>query len=119
MFFNISNHPSAKWSAEQLAAAGALGGTVTDIAFPNVPPLASSEEVGKMADELSAKVPDDGAAMVMGEFSLVYALTRRLRSRGVKVYTACTDRKVVEKTKEDGSVEKTAVFLFVTFRAVE
>jgi hypothetical protein len=117
MFINVSNHPSAKWSAEQLSAAKALGGgEVRDIQFPNVPPAASMTDVAELATNLAAQIGDTDVAMVQGEASLCYSLTMRLRKRGLRVVVACTERKVQEVTKIDGSVEKTAVFAFVGFR---
>lgn len=119
MFYNISNHPSAKWSAEQLTAAQQLGGEVRDIAFPAVPTSATTVEIAAMADQLASQVADGDVAMVQGEFSLTYSLTRRLRDRGLRVVVACTDRKSVEVQKPDGTVEKTTVFEFAGFRDQE
>jgi fructose-1-phosphate kinase PfkB-like protein len=119
VFANISNHPSARWGQEQTAAANNLGGEIKDIKFPNVPPTATSEEVSRMAAELAAQVMSNDVVMVSGEFSLTYALTKRLRNRHVSVVVACTERTVEEVVKPDGSMEKKAVFRFVNFRAVE
>ncbi len=40
-FLNLSNHPSAAWNADQLAAAQKLG-SVVDLPFPVVTPSATS-----------------------------------------------------------------------------
>jgi hypothetical protein len=120
MFFNISNHPSAKWASEQLAAARALGGEVRDVAFPSVPPGASYQEVALMANGLALGLgtkPGD-VCMVQGEFTLTYMLTWLLRRGGCVVVAACTDRKVQERVLEGGKVEKTSTFEFVQFREV-
>ncbi len=77
-FYNITNHPSAKWSADQLAAASELGGEVIDLPFPNVPPLATSQDVSATADVLAAQVPDGAVGMVSGEWTLTFALATRL-----------------------------------------
>ena len=119
MFINISNHPSAKWSAEQLTAAQELGGEVWDIAFPAVPTTATTAEIAVMADQISAQVADGEVAMIQGEFSLVWSLTSRIRNRGLRVVVACTDRRSVEVQKPDGTVEKTTVFVFAGFRDQE
>lgn len=119
MFVNISNHPTAKWAAEQREAALALGGELRDIQFPNVPTRATTAEVVALAENLAAQVSDVDVAMVQGEFTLAYATIRRLRARGVRVVAACTERKVQEVAKPDGSVEKTAVFVFAAFRDYE
>jgi len=120
MFFNISNHPSAKWGDEQRHAAHAIGGDIRDIAFPNVPPGASYQEVALMAHGLVSGLgakPGD-VCMVQGEFTLTYMLTWLLRLAGCVVVAACTDRKVQERALGDGKVEKTSVFEFVQFREV-
>lgn len=118
MFYNISNHPNAKWSPEQRAAAEAIGEEIRDIQFPNVPPTATTAEVAEMADRI-APITEAGVAMVQGESSLAYAITRRLRDRGVRVVVACTERVSSEAQKPDGTIEKTSVFQFVCFRDIE
>jgi hypothetical protein len=117
-FINISNHPSSKWSAEQVEEAKRLGGVIVDMPFPNVPAGASRSEVGRLADEVMARVPDYAIAMVQGEFSLTYAITRRLRWRGTRVVVATSERQVREQVK-DGKTEKVAVYEFRGFRDVE
>jgi len=119
MFINISNHASPKWSAEQLQAAQALGGEIRDIQFPNVATLATTADVLALADGLATQVGDGDVAMVQGEFTLVYATIRRLRTRDVRVVAACTERKVQETQKPDGTFEKTAIFVFAGFRDYE
>jgi hypothetical protein len=91
-FINVSNHPSAKWSAEQMAAAVTLGGEVSDLPFPNVPPTASEADIATLADTIVAQIPDDAVVMVSGEFTLTYALISRLRKRGLTVVAATTNR---------------------------
>ncbi len=118
MFVNISNHPSARWSTEQRNAALGLGGDIRDIQFPNVPPTASMNEVGRLAEDLASQVEPGSVVMVQGEFSLTFMLTRRLIGRGCRVVVACTERTVQERELEGGKVEKTAVFEFVQFRPV-
>jgi hypothetical protein len=128
MFFNISNHPSSRWSYEQLMAARTLGGgrnEVQDIPFPAVPPTASELEVEELARGLLTPLvhrqqweDEDDVFMVQGEYSLTYLMTRLLLSEGRKVVVACTERKVQERTLEGGKVEKTSTFEFVRFRLV-
>ena len=50
MFINISNHPSSKWSQEQIIAAKKLGGDIIDIPFPIVPTRSSTKEIEAIAD---------------------------------------------------------------------
>lgn len=114
---NISNHPSTKWTAAQVNAAKALDGReVVDFPFPNVPPTATIEDVMSLARDMLTKALATGerVAMVQGEFSLTFGLTRMLLMGGVGVVVATTERKVIENA--DGT--KTVTFEFVQFRPV-
>ncbi len=126
MFLNISNHPLEKWSPEQLMAARSLGhGVIASQKFPNVPPSYTMEEVAAMAKGLVADVEKDypqtgefltppRIAMIQGEFSLTWELTRRLHALGWRVVVACSERNVIDNP--DGT--KTVRFQFVQFREV-
>lgn len=121
MFLNISNHKSASWSKEQLAAARELGGEVIDIQFPTVDPAANEKDIAMQAIDLINYIYVDLAlepavAMIQGEMTLTFALVGILRENGVKVVAACSDRCVTEVAKEDGTTEKKAIFKFVQFR---
>jgi hypothetical protein len=115
MFLNISNHASAKWSEAQLNAARKFGGEIKDVQFPNVSPGVSTEEVMTMAQSIVEVVINDepGIAMVQGEFSLTFELSRMLLALGWQVVVATTERKVVEVANV-----KTTTFEFVQFRAL-
>lgn len=119
MFINISNHPSSKWPEAQKAAAEALGGQIVDIAFPAVSATATTQEVSDLAGDVDGQVANGDVAMVQGEFTLTYALVMRLRSRGVRVVAGCSAREAVEVVNADGSVTKTAQFVFKCFRDFE
>ena len=121
MFINVSNHPSAKWSAEQLAAAG---GQVVDIQHPVVDPELDENELFEFArDWYQANVepilPRESSGMVdhgitvhlMGEAGLCAVLARLLGPR-VKIVHSTTARDVVE----DSEGTKTVRFRFVRFR---
>ena len=119
MFTNFSNHDSEKWSDEQYDAASYYG-MVEDIAFPQVPANATTEEVKALADKyvdvIMVSSPD--VVMCQGEFSLSYYVTEKLKALGVKVVVACSDRKVVETVNKNGETVKTAVFKFKQFREI-
>lgn len=112
-FLNISNHPSDKWSPEQVEAARALGGVPSDVKFPNVNPRWSTEEVGDHAAELVNTLDLEGVAgaMIAGEPLMVACIIRELQALGVACYSATTERVVEER---DGV--KTSRFIFVQFR---
>ncbi len=121
-FINATNHPSAKWSQEQLKAAQGYG-EVYDLPFPNVDPTASSEDVRRIAHGYAADIAGQagkgGTALVQGEGSLMYHTIRFLTEEyGVHCVVACSDRKVVESVNEKGETVKTATFCFVQFRAI-
>lgn len=117
-FYNISNHPSAKWSEEQLKAAKVLvnGGEVIDVHFPNVPPTATSKEVQDLAWAIMAGVEQGSTCMIMGESSLVFGLVMVAFIKRLNVVVSTTERKVVETAGLDGVVVKTATFEFCGFR---
>lgn len=112
-FFNISNHPSAKWPAPQWTAARALGMEIIDIPFPDVDPSLDdlSELVEKVAAQVLAICPSGWCrGMIAGEPVLTALLVARLQP-GMECFSATTRRLTVEK---DGV--KTSVFQFDHFR---
>ena len=120
MFFNISNHPSARWSDSHRAAAEKLGGEIFDIQFPAVSPLAEGLEILELANDVANYVTslassESGSftvAMVQGEFTLTMALVCLLQERGIRCVAACSTRRVVE----NGDGSKTVHYNFVQFR---
>ena len=116
VFINFSNHPSFRWSEEQLAAARSYG-DIMDLPFPNVSPTASTEEVQELAEPVIQKIIEQKPAAVMcqGEFTLSVYVISQLVKQGILVLTACSERVVTEKT-ENGELVKTAAFHFVQFR---
>lgn len=126
LFINLSNHPSAKWSAKQIDAAKEVADEVVDFAFPNVDPYANEGKIEIMAMDLLTDVEDlcniVGASFshaticIAGEFSLVIQfikLCENLRV-GFDVVVATSERNTV--INKDGS--KTVRFDFVQFRRV-
>ncbi len=118
VFINFSNHPSARWSPEQTAAAEKYG-RIVDEPFPPVPAAIDERGISLMADEavlrILAKKPS--AVLCQGEFTLAFAVAERLKAEGVKVLAAASDRVTEETTGEDGESRKVTVFRFVRFRA--
>lgn len=125
MFINLSNHPSDRWSEEQLKAAQAYG-EIREIPFPNVDPESPAEVIQKQAEELVERVldvlaalksPDSDAVadadvvMCQGEFTLCYRVVTILKEHGIRVVAACTERNV----RMDGD-QKISIFRFVQFR---
>ena len=116
-FINHTNHPSSRWSAEQLAAAEVFG-KILDLPFPAVDPHAMSEEVRKLVALNLQKILElePAAVLCQGEFNYTFEMTARLKSFGVKVIAATTERVSVEEIQPDGSTRQTSTFRFVMFR---
>ena len=117
MLVNFSNHGVKGWTPEQLAAAENAWKNVEDMAFPNVSPSATKQEVEALAqasvDAIMEKCPD--AVMVQGEMTLVFSVVSKLKEMGVTVVAATTER-VVEIKEVNGETIKTSVFKFIQFR---
>lgn len=116
-FINFSNHSSANWSSEQLAAAREFG-EVIDYPFPAVPSEADSSFVAQLALECAQGILayNPKAVMCQGEFTLTYGVIELLKKSGIVVLAACSERKTVETIMPDGSSKKTSEFKFVRFR---
>ena len=116
MFINFSNHSSAQWSTSQKAAALKYG-EIIDVPFPVVPTGASTSYIDTMAEIYVEGILSmyPSAVMCQGEFTLALAVVSKLKSRGVTVMAACSERIVTEVTK-DGVTHKATVFEFVEFR---
>lgn len=117
MFINFSNHPSEGWSVEQRRAAEKFG-ELRDLAFPDVSPAASTEEVVALAEYYTGKILGMNPTCVMcqGEFSLAMAVIARLQARGIRCVCACSERRVIENPLTDGKMQKTSIYEFCQFR---
>jgi hypothetical protein len=117
MFLNFSNHPSDKWSREQVAAATAYG-EIVDMPFPEVDADGDEGYVQRLAVEYAAKIREckPAAVLCQGEMTLAFAVAAMLAESEVAVLAACSKREVVEETDEDGATVKRAQFRFTRFR---
>ena len=111
-FVNFSNHPSSEWEADQISKARAYG-QIVDLPFPPVPGDAGDQRIKKMAEESIAEIMayQPAAVMCQGEFTLSYAVTRRLLEEGVIVLAACSER---DSVIQDG--KRITEFKFTKFR---
>ena len=112
VFINFTNHSSDAWEEKQLEAAGKYG-QIVDLPFPNVCTHAGEKDIEALGEEYCEKIlrQNPAAVLCQGEFSLTFFVVTRLRANGVKVLTACSERKVVQK----GNV-KSSIFEFAGFR---
>lgn len=116
MLLNLSNHPSAKWSETQQAAAEARYSKVEDLPFPNIDPNWTEAEVQRLAEEYLEQVIQMAptAVHIMGEMTFTYTLVRQLMAAGIPCLASTTERIVSE---EEG--KKVVQFKFVQFRRYE
>lgn len=119
IFVNFSNHPSENWSNEQISAAKRIvsGGSIVDIAFPQVSGEADESEISRTTDKYAKEIIslNPSAVMCQGEFGICLEVVTTLKNNGIKVLYSCSERKTVE-TVIDNITEKTSVFKFVRFR---
>ena len=111
MLLNLSNHPSALWTAEQLAAAGSK---VTDLPFPQVDPDGDEAYIDRLTDEYLHKIlamNNIDAVHIMGEMNFMFTLICKLKAHGIKCVASTTQR----ETEEENGV-KISKFKFVRFR---
>ena len=120
MLINLSNHPSANWSSEQLDAARVYG-SIIDMPFPNIAPAGDGEYIQSLCEEYLRKI--DGtckdvacnvstiAVHIMGEMTFTFAMVKALQGKGTTCIASTTER----VTKEENGV-KTSEFRFVSFR---
>lgn len=116
-FVNFSNHPSTRWSEDQLKAAREYG-DVFDVPFPTVPASATADEVLSLAAVQAVTIlalrPD--IVLVQGEMTTVFAVVSELQAAGIHCCAACSDRLSEERVLPDVTTEKVSTFKFIQFR---
>lgn len=119
MLINLSNHPFEKWdNAHQQAAINEFG-VVEDFSFPDVDPMATTEEIKKIAsayfDEcmemLKTSYGKSDAIHISGEPCFLFQFVTRAKAQGIPCVCSTTRRLVTN----NGNT-KTSVFQFVQFR---
>lgn len=117
IFVNHTNHPSANWSADQTLAAQAYG-EIVDVPFPNVEADATADDVRELVQVRLEKILALKPSVVLcqGEFTYTFAIVERLKSAGVKVVAATSERVANEEILPDGSTRQVSTFNFVQFR---
>ena len=123
MFVNFTNHPSAKWSEEQISAAEQSYGTIIDLPFPAVSTDADQTWISQEANAQIAKMDalfanadsHPNAVLCQGEFTLAFAVITRLLDQGIKVVSAVSERNARE-IQVNGETRKEVIFHFAGFR---
>ena len=89
IFVNFSNHPSENWSNEQISAAKRIvsGGSIVDIAFPQVSGEADESEISRTANKYAKEIIslNPSAVMCQGEFGICLEVVTTLKNNGIKV----------------------------------
>jgi len=115
MFINLSNHPSDKWSEEQINAARSYG-EIVDMAFPVIEPILTKEDILRLVKVFTKMIVDnrDGKTVVhvMGEMTFTHNLVNALKELGITCLASTTERNTV--MTPDG--KKISEFKFVQFR---
>ena len=115
MFINLTNHPSEKWSEEQLEAANCYG-KIVDLSFPIIEPTFSKTDimflVKESTDVIKGIKDDDTVVHVMGEMTFTYNLVNALKELGITCLASTTERNTIMTA--DG--KKISEFKFVQFR---
>jgi len=117
MFINFTNHPSTKWSLNQLNNAK-IYGDITDIPFPEVNPDGDEKYILQLTNQYVSEILkyNPNAVLCQGEMTLAFKIANLLISKGIIVLAACSKRIVTEKIGENGETIKNAEFHFVRFR---
>lgn len=118
LFVNFTNHPSDKWSFEQLSAAKSYG-EIINIPFPMVDPQGDENYIKELAEQSVTQILSykPSAVLCQGEMTLAFAIVSILAYKcRINVFAACSERVTKESVGPDGKTIKTAEFRFVRFR---
>lgn len=115
MFINLTNHPSATWSEEQLKAARQYG-EIVDLHFPIIEPAFSRDDilqlVGECVETIMGIKEGETVVHVMGEMTFTYNMVNALKNVGITCLASTTERNTI--MTPDG--KKISEFKFVQFR---
>lgn len=116
VFINLSNHPVATWSDQQKNEAEKFG-TIVEMPFPQIDPMATADEVFTIAQTfydkvmaINAETPVAGVHL-MGEFTFTHALVDLFNFNATP---DCTIRCFVSTTVR--RADKFDLFQFKQFR---
>ncbi|MBR3609075.1 MAG: CRISPR-associated protein [Bacteroidales bacterium] len=117
ILINLTNHPSNKWSIEQIEAANNYG-SIIDIPFPVVDEKGDEQYIKDLVKEYFNKVliykSDCNITVhIMGEMTFTFALIKLLQEQGIKCISSTTKRIVID---EGDGVKEKVIFEFERFR---
>jgi len=116
VFVNFTNHPSEKWSMEQLSAARAIG-TVKDLKFPDIPTDIDRKHFDRLVHDYRNKILElcwgrQGTVHIQGEMTFVFRMVTELKARHIRCVASVTKRNTVDL----GNGKSQSVFVFEGFR---
>jgi hypothetical protein len=120
LLVNLTNHPSAMWSHQQIIAAQQYG-SIKDIPFPKIDEKANEAYISAMAEEYASSISKltedyDVTVHLMGELTFTFALLKRLQGLGIPCIASTSKRIVGDETCGRKSE---VVFQFERFRRFE
>ena len=117
ILINHTNHLSAQWSPEQIAAAEKYG-EISDFPFPNIDANFDENQISELVEVNGKKIlaMNPAAVLCQGEYSYTYAMINFLKKNKVVVIAAASERIVEERVTDDGATQKISLFNFVRFR---
>lgn len=119
MLINLSNHPFEKWDDGHQQAAFREFGIVEDFPFPEVDPMATTDEIEVLAssylvecrEKLKTSDGKPDAIHISGEPCFLFQFVTLAKAQGISCVCSTTRRLVTN----NGNI-KTSVFQFVQFR---
>lgn len=119
MLINLSNHPYETWDEKQKQTAITEFGNVNDLIFPDVDPLANTDDIVRLAakyyDECKYKLENSSdkinSVHISGESCFLFQFVTIAKAQGVHCICSTTRRLVINKGNK-----KTSIFQFVKFR---
>ncbi len=120
MLINLSNHPSHQWQPAQKDLALEKYGSIIDILFPQLDPMAEMNEILLSAKQHAARctrlLSETNKAIhaihIMGEHTFVYAFVRIMQQNNITCIASTTHR--LASIDENGN--KISRFEFCRFR---
>lgn len=118
MLLNLSNHASINWGEEQIIASQKYG-TIQDMNFPAIDPIAGKTYIENLTQEYLKKIKAIKESTtdsiftihIMGEQTFCYSLIKKLEAEGIQCIASTTEREV-----QITGDTKTVQFKFKRFR---
>lgn len=115
VFINYSNLHTNKWPEDRLNGAREMvdGGEIVNLAFPNVSPYTTKDEIYELSEKCVEKIVSYNPDVVFcqGDFTLCFSIVNGLKEKGIKVVACCNERVIDDKA--NGGIP---TFKFVQFR---